>query len=780
MVRGTICSVCKAIPFESLPNEEETAIPHRASLRELDAFSKGCELCLMLLLAVGDTCAAIKYKRDGNRDALPGGMASGMLMTFPSGKQVMTTSHPGNYMSGSNMYSPDGPNYNGPMWFDPLELFPGGEADGLRPWLFGNWWKSPDPELPLQLVGLGVRIGRTGKVEDGIGNTDEKVEFHGTQIRIRVRHNSQIRRLIPGRLRTGDTSAATVKALCREWMGSCDVKHNCAPPANAPLPTRVLDVSNVINNQVRLVTSSSVLAKPYVALSHCWGTSHRITTRCNNVAAHTDGIPIAHLPATFQHAVEMTRLLGISYLWIDSLCIIQDDPSDWEREASRMGDVYAHATVVIAADASTDDASGCYTTLDQRKTVTFVSSDNRALGRISYGNAAPLDVTNPPDTGVLNAIGMGNFTILHRPPQNDYLFFSQEWMPSSYDAAKRNTYQIDKMGSPFDPIATENLSTRGWTLQERLLATRTLHLTQGQMYWECCHHMLAEDGGIFPRLFPSWELITQYTAPGGSAETSPSWFKRGARIKHSSLTGWAGEIWLCLVEKYTARKLTNEKDKLPAISGLARRMAERIGDVYHAGLWKRDLLAGLAWRMFAYEPVHWCGDPKHDAEIAARTPPERDTALRPKVWRAPSWSWAAVDGRMEFQTLDADKMVAEVVDCQTTVAGGDGFGMVKEGFIKITGPLFEVVEGVLKTRPGDANHPIFKVPWKVAHASYDLSGGGYFDSGEKRFPCHVLFLDYRVVLLLQKRNDGKWERIGCGTVSAGDGLNMPCASIVMV
>ncbi|KAK4107581.1 HET-domain-containing protein [Canariomyces notabilis] len=603
-----ICSVCLAIPFESLPSEEETAIPHHGSLRELVASSsQGCGLCWMILLAIGDTCAAVKHERHGNRAMLPGGIVSYTRFTLPSGKECMAQSQYGNYMGGGNARADDGAHYRGPMYIDPLELFPGEEADRHRPWLFGNWWRSYDADLSLQLVGLWWWDG--GVSWDANQDPD-----------------SPLRRLIPGRLRTAATSSATVKALCQEWMSSCNVKHNCAPPANSPLPTRVLDVANINNGQVRLVLGASVSARPYVALSHCWGTSHRITTKRDNVDAHMRGIPIANLPATFQQTVEMTHLLGISYLWIDSLCIIQDDAQDWEREASRMGDVYANANLVIAADSSTDDSSGCYTTIQERMQVAF---------------------------NLLNAVGMGNFAILNLPP-NGHLFFSQEWMSSSFDTSnpqRRNTllYRTNEMGRAFDPIATENLSTRGWTLQERLLAARTLHLTKAQMYRECSNCMLAEDGAVFARMFPSWRLIATYaTASSCSPEKQPPWFQVNPRIAYCTTTAWAPEIWLCLVEKYTARKLTNEKDKLPALSGLARRMACLTKDCYHAGLWRRHLLCGLAWRMHVYEPVHFCRDPTHDVAIAAKSPPTRCFACHPRAWRAPSWSWAAVDGPVDF------------------------------------------------------------------------------------------------------------------------------------
>jgi len=83
----------------------------------------------------------------------------------------------------------NGPNYNGPMYFNPLEMFPGDHSAGmpvLRPWLFGNWWRSEDLNLPPQLVGIGVRLSTTAHIEDGIGNDEHNVALRGSNIRVRT------------------------------------------------------------------------------------------------------------------------------------------------------------------------------------------------------------------------------------------------------------------------------------------------------------------------------------------------------------------------------------------------------------------------------------------------------------------------------------------------------------------------------------------------------------------------------------------------------------------
>lgn len=126
------------------------------------------------------------------------------------------------------------------------------------------------------------------------------------------------------------------------------------------LPTRVIQVNvGSDHSLVRLVEPGRRIAR-YCALSHCWGPPDKrpYTTTRDNIQANTAGIPLNLLPRTFQDAVYLTRALGIDYLWIDCLCIIQGDEEDWLRESPRMGAVYGRAFLVMAAAGSSDSTGG--------------------------------------------------------------------------------------------------------------------------------------------------------------------------------------------------------------------------------------------------------------------------------------------------------------------------------------------------------------------------------------------------------------------------------------
>jgi Heterokaryon incompatibility protein (HET) len=124
-------------------------------------------------------------------------------------------------------------------------------------------------------------------------------------------------------------------------------------------PTRLIDVgADQAGSQICLIQTDGI-SSPYIALSHRWGTTWHLTTTKSNISEMQQGIRLQDLPRTFSDAVSITRKFGIRYLWIDSLCIVQDDPKDWEIEASRMAGVYSGSYITIAAISSKDSNSGC-------------------------------------------------------------------------------------------------------------------------------------------------------------------------------------------------------------------------------------------------------------------------------------------------------------------------------------------------------------------------------------------------------------------------------------
>jgi hypothetical protein len=211
------------------------------------------------------------------------------------------------------------------------------------------------------------------------------------------------------------------------------------------LPTRVLYVGDCKNSGydsdfVRLVRASETRKQEYIALSHCWGSlsddeKKEYCTTQDNIDRRLRGFSLSELPKTFQDAVKVTRELGVLYLWIDSLCIIQyeDDGEDWKRESGRMESVFSYAYCTIAATAAVDSNSG------------FLERDIR-----------------PEYVHVQDASG--------------------------------NQFYISTDIDDFDnDVGKARLNTRAWVMQEGVLARRTIHFSANQMYWECGEGVYCEN-----------------------------------------------------------------------------------------------------------------------------------------------------------------------------------------------------------------------------------------------------------------------------------------------
>ncbi|KAH8704602.1 heterokaryon incompatibility protein-domain-containing protein [Phaeosphaeriaceae sp. PMI808] len=148
--------------------------------------------------------------------------------------------------------------------------------------------------------------------------------------------------------------------LLNDWLQTCDQQH--IHPRLCPyLPTRVIYVGCAKDpNGLRLYNSEGALGL-YIALSHRWGPNeYRYRTIKSNFEARLAEIKFEELPLMFRNAIDVTRKLGIKYLWIDSLCIIQDDNDDRRRQCSRMEDVFALAYCTLAATSAEDCEQGLF------------------------------------------------------------------------------------------------------------------------------------------------------------------------------------------------------------------------------------------------------------------------------------------------------------------------------------------------------------------------------------------------------------------------------------
>jgi hypothetical protein len=186
------CDLCQNIPFEQLPSEEEDALPHQPSLDALELSAKTCSVCELIWWAAGCSLAR------------PGGVVELQPnIALPSGRKVLAEFLYSNYtamghgLENGVLFSDDTsakPDLRPPIYIDLRSHFPTGA--NIRPWLFGNWYKSVFDPNKLLLVGLGVRLGAVPGIEEAESNSKEKIRLHGTYLRIRTDDGTHIQSLL--------------------------------------------------------------------------------------------------------------------------------------------------------------------------------------------------------------------------------------------------------------------------------------------------------------------------------------------------------------------------------------------------------------------------------------------------------------------------------------------------------------------------------------------------------------------------------------------------------
>jgi hypothetical protein len=341
-------------------------------------------------------------------------------------------------------------------------------------------------------------------------------------------------------------------------MANCVQNHRCSSPAEKyQMPTRLIDVGSGNENIHLVVTADLPTIADYMTLSHFWGTTTDSyvmpTLKVDNLHEMKRNIPHQLLSKTFQDAIYLTRQLGCRYIWIDALCIIQDSVEDWGKESATMSSVYSGSMLNIAATAAENGEQGCF----RNRNPLLV---RRCIVRIRSENFAWNDGGN---------------------------FFNID--------AGTDFWWRDVENSP--------LAKRGWVLQERILAPRTLHFGSHQMFWECCETRASE------------------------RDPEPKRDRRNvvgsAPLKNDTVID-PRRFWTRIVSEYTKASLTVETDKLVAISAVARLLQSKTDDEYYAGLWRKDPVTHLLWHR-----------PFRSFNLTSR---------RPSVYRAPTWSWASWDG----------------------------------------------------------------------------------------------------------------------------------------
>jgi hypothetical protein len=315
-------------------------------------------------------------------------------------------------------------------------------------------------------------------------------------------------------------------------------------------------------------------------------------------------IPHAQLPKTFLDVLVILDRLKIKYVWIDSLCIIQNEPSldDWKREAPQMAEVYSNSILNIAATGARDSSQGLF----------FPHSDaSRRFPEIclewSYR-----------ENNIIR------YTMI------DYFYWKKL-------------------------MTNEPLLKRAWVVQERLLAPRVLHFGSEQLFWECKEHQASEDfpdGGLLPLIKPEHGSLFKYT--GNDI----------LQLLNSTHPNPAHAVWQRALSVYTSCALTMPSDKLIALAGIAKELNAELSTDYFAGLWRRWLPTEMLWYV--------------DTITASQ---------QPTAYRAPSFSWASIDGAIVPGSWQEDAILVNILEASAQREPMNPFGAVESGHVRLQGTL---------------------------------------------------------------------------------------------
>lgn len=401
------------------------------------------------------------------------------------------------------------------------------------------------------------------------------------------------------------------------------------------MPKRLLKVRKMDDSpkvSVSVVESSSIGQTPYAALSYCWGSrGQKLLLTQDTYELLKTGIDVQDLQPTIRDAATVAATLEISYLWVDALCILQDNNTDKASEIPRMSKIYGNACLTIVASRAAAVEDG-------------------------FLNLRPLLASSQPNR---------SFQV---------------------------TYNIgpEKHGLVIVPIFKEEnepWESRAWTLQERLFSKRVLKYgTLNTTY--ICHGgrerdvYAASDGwkGL------DGELTQKRKGTGVDKEKSMSDITQilqqvdfMSALDSSSVAVELGKMkredvlksWYELVGAYSKRNITVPLDRLPAMSGIAQSFASALQDNYFSGHWQSNLAYDLMWTRFSSQS------------------PER-----PSQYTGPSWSWAGYPGGAYYNSVwrssTADPEFA-ILSCRSELMYSEApFGAVKSSCLQVRGYLAPV------------------------------------------------------------------------------------------
>jgi len=479
---------------------------------------------------------------------------------------------------------------------------------------------------------------------------------------------------------SSNTGSTETMLQITAWLKQCVETHGICNKGleETWMPSRLLEISEVCGElRVHLRDRSQLQHARYLTLSHCWGPSgnQKLQLTTKTLKAFHEGIAVSNLKPTFRDMAHLTWQLRFRLMWIDCMCIMQDDKKDWAKESAMMGKVYANSWLNVSAGATGDGHSSLYVDRDGSSLVHYIRRPETRISEIfdQYETDEQCETDEDCDRDEQHESDEECETGGECETNGEYKTYADvetDRTDKMHDRAATDTenatdvedqtdeesmtdeWEVTKTSLWYHEVEEAPVNRRAWVFQEWILSPRIVHMSKNQALWECRHLRASE---VFPNGgTPDRDVLGQLNQIRYLFDVSRLNTQADVRAH-----------WWKIVCKYTTCNITFATDRLIALSGIASEAYKRMQCDYLAGIWLDSLPAGLLWHV-----------------------PQARHA-REQVYVAPSWSWASTKSWIHQPAEYGNfRTYVTMLTYETSLANpADMFGQVTGGMMKLRAPL---------------------------------------------------------------------------------------------